>query len=129
MAANTVFTPSPIFEPQFIPTVPAALTLKPNAGGVVVPANFTYQINTCNVTNISGVPVSLTVWRVPAGSANDNQHIRIPSTVVVPAATGSIPWVELTILEGVNLMAGDAIWASAEAANALVIDADGTVIQ
>jgi hypothetical protein len=127
--ANSVFTPSPILEPQFIGPAAAPLVFQPNAGGSSVPANFTYQINSCNVSNVSGAPVSLTVWRVPAGSAADNQHLRVPATVIVPAATSSVPWVEMTILEGINLMAGDAVWAAAGAANALVIDADGTVIQ
>ncbi len=125
----STFTPSPIFEPQFLPVLSAALVFKPANGATVVPANVTYQITTCKVTNVSGALASMTIWRVPSGAAADNEHMRVPSTVLIPPATASAPWFDLTVLWGINLLGGDAIFAAAGVANALVIDADGLVIQ
>ena len=122
------FTPTPIIDPQFLSPVAVALTLKP-AGAATVPSNYTYQITVARVTNVSGAPVSLTLWRVPAGAANDNQHLLVPGTVVIPAASAAAPWFDLTILWGIDLLPGAAIWAQAGAANALTINADGLVIQ
>ncbi len=123
------FTPQPIIDPQFIPVVAAPLVLHPGAGGPSVPANFTYQVTVARVTNVSGAPVSLSIWRVPAGTAADNQHLIVPSTVIIPAASASAPWFDLTVIWGINLLGGAAIWAQAGAANALAINADGLVIQ
>ncbi len=121
------YTLSPIFAPQYVPSSAGALTFAP-AGGTTVPANYRYQIQVCRVANNSASPVSLEIWRVPSGSANDAQHIRVPSTVLIPVATQTFPWFDVGVLWGVNLGPGDSIWAVAGTGSTLVIDADGAVI-
>lgn len=120
-----------IYNPQFIPNAAAALIFAPAsaAGAGVVPAQFNYSILTIRVTNVTAAPVSLTIWRVPAGSIDDNQHLVIPATVNVPTATAATPWFDVGNLFGAVLGVGDAIWALAGSASALTISADGVVIQ
>ncbi len=117
-----------MFNPQFLPLIEAPLVFKPTGTGSV-PAGFTYQITVARVVNISGAPVSISVWRVPAGMTPDNQHLIVPPTIVVPAASISAPWFDLTVIWGIDLLAGASIWAKAGAGNALAINADGWVIQ
>ena len=123
-----VFNLSPLFQPQYVANAAAALTFAP-AGGTTVPAGYQYRIDTLRVTNITSAPVSLKVWRVPSGSTDDNQHIVIPVTVLVPVGVSTFPQFDVTALWGAVLSAGDAIWAVAGSASALVIQGDGVVAQ
>lgn len=123
-----VYNLSPIFEPQYVGNAAAALVLEPPGAGSAVPASYYYQIAVCRVANVTGAPVSLEIWRVPAGAANDDQHIIVPQ-LNVPVASQTFPGLDLTALWGIVLRAGDAIWAVAGAADSLVIHGDGAVIQ
>lgn len=121
-------TQSRLILPQFIAAVAAPLNFV--NGGNVVPATFSYQILTCNVTNTGGnAGCSLTIWRVPAGTTADVEHIRVPTQVIVPVGSFNNPYFQVTILQGVVLGPGDSVWASAGGSNILSIDADGLVIQ
>lgn len=121
---------SPIFQPQFVGSAAAALTLAPAPGGAptIVPPLYAYQIGVLHVTNVSAGAVSLTIWRVPAGAANDNQHVVVPATVTIPVASATAPHFDVTALWGAVLMPGDAIWALAGAPSTLSIQGDGAVI-
>lgn len=122
-------TPSPLFQPQFVAAVPTALVFAPK-GSTVVPNNFTYQILTCHVVNTGGgAPVSLSLWRVPAGSTADAEHVGVPATVTIPVGSSGVPWFTVEVLMGAVLGPGDSIWASAGGSSVLSISADGVVIQ
>lgn len=129
-----VYTPSPIMPPQFISTVADQLVFSPlpapavGLGGTLVPANFNFQIAGCRISNIYGAPVAVTLWRVPDGSANDNEHVRIPKSVKIPPATQGAPYFEVSIFAAIVLRTGDSIWAQADTPSALIIDADGVMI-
>jgi hypothetical protein len=123
-----VYNLSPIFDPQYVPSVAGKLTFATPSSPTVVPASYNYQISVCRVANNSGSPVSLEIWRVPSGDSADNQHIVVPS-INVPAASQTFPWFDVTALWGVVLQPGDAIYAVAGTASALVIQADGVVVQ
>jgi len=120
-----------IYQPQFVPNAAAGLIFAPvpAAGLAVVPALFNFLILTMRVTNVTAAPVPLTIWRVPAGAVNDNQHLVIPNTVNVPTATAATPWFDVGALWGALLQPGDAIWAVAGSANALSISGDGAIVQ
>lgn len=122
-----VYSLSPIYQPQFVGNAAAALTFAP-AGGTVVPAGYQYQVSVIRVVNVTSAPVSLKLWRVNSGGANDNQHIVVPVTVLVPVATQTFPHFDATVLWGAVLSAGDAIWGLAGSASALSITADGYVV-
>lgn len=122
---------SNIYNPQFVPSAAAALTFSPaSAAGAptVVPASYAFMILTMRVVNVSAAPVALTVWRVPSGSANDNQHLAIPATVNIPVASANAPWFDVGSMFGAVLNAGDAVWALAGTASTLSIMADGVTI-
>lgn len=120
-----------IYDPQWISNAAAGLIFfpAPATGGIVVPPLYNFLLLTVRITNFSANPVPLTVWRVPSGATNDNQHVVIPSTVNVPTATAATPWFDVGNLWGSVLAPGDAIWALAGTANALSITADGAIIQ
>ena len=119
---------SPVFNPQYCATgAAAALSLATPGAGTVVPANLAIQIAVLRVANNSNAPVTLEIWRVPAGAAADNAHLVVPS-VSIPVATNTFPQFDVTALWGAVLQAGDAIWAVAGSASALVIQGDGVVI-
>lgn len=118
---------SPVYDPQNIANAAAALILATPGGGSVVPANLAIQISVLRVANNSNAPVTLEVWRVPAGAAADNAHVVVP-VITVPVATNTFPQFDVTALWGAVLQSGDAIWAVAGAANALIVQADGVVI-
>lgn len=120
---------SPLFKPQYVGNVSAALVLATAGAPTVVPAQFNYQIQSVRVTNVTNAPVSLEVWRVPSGATADAQHIVTPNTVNVPVGSNTYPHFDLTVLWGAVLQPGDAIWALAGSASALVIQGDGLVIQ
>lgn len=122
-----VYSLSPIFQPQYVAAAAAKLVFGTPGLPTVVPAQMNYQIMACRVANIDTIPVSLQVWRVPAGSAQDNQHIIVP-TINIPVASQTFPYFDLTALWGVTLQPGDSIWAVAGVASMLVIHADGAVI-
>lgn len=123
----SVYNVSPIFNPQFIANAAAALTFAPQ-GGTTVPINTRYQINTARVVNVTNAPVALTIWIVPSGSADDNQHLAVPVTVVIPVASQTFPHFDATVLWGLVLNSGDAIWAQAGTASALTINGSGAVV-
>jgi hypothetical protein len=123
-----VYNISPLFQPQYVGNAAAALTFAP-AGGTTVPAGFQYRIDVLRVTNITAAPVTLKVWRVPSGSTDDNTHIVVPVTVLVPVAVQTFPQFDVTALWGAVLSAGDAIWMLAGSASALVVQGDGVVGQ
>jgi hypothetical protein len=116
-----------MFKPQFVANAAAALVFATPGAPTAVPANTNYQISVLRVANVTNAPVTLSVWRVPSGAADDNQHLVIPS-INVPVATQSIPDLDLTALWGAVLQPGDAIWAVAGSASALTIQGDGAVI-
>jgi hypothetical protein len=122
----SVYSLSPIFNPQFIANAAAALTFAP-AGGTVVPNNTLYQISVLRVANVTGNPQTLELWRVPNGAADDNQHIVVPQ-ITIPVATSTFDHFDVTALWGAVLQAGDAIWAVCGNASALSIQGDGAVI-
>lgn len=117
-----------MFKCQFVGASSAALPFAIGAA-TSVPAKFAYQLGSVRVTNVTNAPVSLTVWRVESGAAADAQHTVTPATVNVPVASNTFPHFDLTVLWGAVLGAGDAIWAQAGSASALVIQGDGAVIQ
>ena len=121
-----IYNLSPIFEPQYIGALSAALTFAP-AGGTVVPANYNYPLAVCRVANVTSSPVALTVWRVPSGGSATNATLVIPQ-INVPVATQTFPDLDLTALWGIVLRPGDAIYAQAGTASTLVIHGDGAVI-
>lgn len=118
---------APIINPQFIASVAAALTFAPQ-GGAAVPAGYAYLIASCWVTNVTASPTFLTLWLVPTGATNDNQHLINPVTVSIPPATSSNPSYSVDQLVDGVLAAGTAIWALANTPNALTIQASGAVI-
>ena len=122
-----VYNLSPIFQPQYVGAAAAKLVFATPGLPSVVPAQMNYQIMVCRVANIDTVPVSLEVWRVPAGAAQDNAHIIVP-TINIPVASQTFPYFDLTALWGVTLQPGDSIYAMAGVASMLVIHADGAVI-
>ena len=122
-----VYSLSPIFQPQYVAVAAAELVFATPSLPLAVPAQMNYQIMACRVANIDTVPVSLKVWRVPSGAAQDDQHVIVP-TINIPIASQTFPWFDLTALWGVTLQPGDAIWAKAGASSMLVIHADGAVI-
>lgn len=122
----SVYSLAPIFKPQYIANgAPTALTLA--SGGTTVGANTNQQIAVMRVANVTGAPVTLEIWRVPSGASADAQHIVVPS-INIPVATQSFPWFDITALWGAILQTGDAIFAQAGAASALVVQADGALI-
>jgi hypothetical protein len=123
-----VYNLSPIFAPQFVATGGAAqLTFAPPGAGLLVPAGYNYQIAVLRVVNLAGAPVSLKLWRVPAGSAADDQHVVCP-TINIPVATQTFPYFDVTALWGAVLQPNDCIYALAGAGNALTLQGDGAVI-
>ena len=122
-----VFNLSPILQPQFIAASAAALTFAP-VGGTTVPAGYQYQVSVMRVVNVTSAPVTLKLWRVNSGSTDDNQHIVVPVTVLVPVATQTFPHFDVTVLWGAVLGVGDAIFGVAGSASALSVTADGYVI-
>ncbi len=123
-----VYSLSPIYQPQYVANAAAALVFATAGGPTVVPAAFNYQIAAMRVANKTAAPVSLKMWRVPSGAADDDAHIVVP-VINIPVATQTFPWMDITALWGVILAPGDAIWALAGAASSLILHADGALIQ
>jgi hypothetical protein len=119
---------SPIFDPQYAASgAAAALVFATPGGGTVVPANLAIQIAVLRVANNSNAPVTLALWRVPAGGAQGVATVVVP-TITVPVASNTFPQFDATACWGMVLQAGDAIWALAGTGSALVVQADGTII-
>lgn len=119
---------APLIEPQFVGVAAAAVTLAPPGAGTTVPANTVFRFSTVRVVNVSALPCALTVWRVPSGQTQIAANNIVPVTVVIPVANNTFPHFDVMTLWGATLRAGDAIWAQAGAASALVIEGDGAVI-
>lgn len=124
-----VYNLSPIYRPQYVANAATKLVLASAAAGDVVPAGYNYLVNVMRAINITSAPVSLKVWRVPSGAANDDQHIVVPVTVLVPVASQTFPLFDVTALWGAVLQPGDSVYGLAGAASSIVIEADGAVIQ
>lgn len=118
-----------LIKPQYITVTSAAITWAPAPSGLTVPANIQYLLKNPRVTNVSAGVATLAVWLVPAGLAADAQHEVIVPTVKIPVASNTFPQFDLTALWGATLAAGDAIWVQSDTASALIIYADGLVIQ
>lgn len=124
-----VYSLSPMFQPQFVANGSSAALIFSTPGvPTVVPAKYNYQIAVARVSNVGSVPVSFKCWRVSSGQSADDQHVIVPE-INIPVGTNTFPWFDLTALWGVVLVPGDAIYALAGAASALVIQGDGAVIQ
>lgn len=121
------YTLTPLFEPQYVASANAALQFAPQGGTVAVPSGVGYQIAVARVANVTAQAVALTVWRIPSGEGIGNQYLVIPQ-ISVPPASAACPALDLTPLWGAVLAPGDAIWAVAGSASALVIQGDGVVI-
>lgn len=124
----SIYSLAPIFDPQYVAAAAAALLFATANNPSAVPGGYAYQINVARVANRTAAPVSLEIWRVPAGAAADNAHIVIPQ-INVPVATQTAPHMDLLALWGIVLQPGDAIWAVAGAAASLIFQGDGVVIQ
>ena len=127
-----VYSLSVIYQPQFVANAATKLSFFPSvaaANPLIVPAGFFFQISVMRVANVSTAPVGLTVWRVPSGSANANANVVVPQTVNVPIASNTFPQFDVTALWGAVLQPGDSIYALASAASALVVQADGAILQ
>lgn len=121
------YTLSVLVQPQYVAAgSAAALPLVP-AGASVVPAGQQFQIQTCRVSNVSGSPVTLEVWRVPSGQSTANTNLVQP-TISIPVASQTFAQFDVAALFGATLQPGDAIWMLAGTASALVVQADGLVI-
>jgi hypothetical protein len=122
------FQLSQIIKPQFVANgAAAALQLTTNAAGTqapAVPVLTTLTLWTARFTNILGAPVTLKVWRVPAGAAADDAHIVI-NTITLPVATANNPYFDWS--PGYQLGPVDAIFAEASGASAIVVTGDGGI--
>ena len=124
-----IYSLSPMFQPQYAAGSAAALTFATPGAPSAVPAGFVYQLSVLRATNVTGSPVTLKIWRVPSGASDDAVHVVIPATVTIPVASQAAPHFDITALWGAVLQAGDAIWALAGSASAIVIQGDGLVVQ
>lgn len=121
------FQLSTIIKPQYVANAAAALNLTVDGAGtqaVVVPALTSLSLWTARFTNNSALAVTLKVFRVPSGAAADAAHVVI-NTITVPVATANNPYFDWS--PGYTLAAGDAIWAVAGTANAIVVTGDGGI--
>lgn len=123
-----VYNLSPMFNPQYVANASTKLIFATPGAPTVVPAGYAYQLAVCRVANKTAAPVSLEIWRVPAGAAADDAHIVVPA-INIPVASQTFPYFDATALWGIVLQAGDSIYAVAGAASSLIIHADGAVIQ
>jgi hypothetical protein len=125
----SIYSPSAVYDPQFIPKIAAPLIFSGQlGGGAVVPKNFNYLITVARISNNSGAPLPLTLWRVVAGGANTPQSC-ILNAVLIPLATIQNPAFDLSGVLGTAVLApGDSIWGYCPQAGALSITADGLEI-
>ncbi len=121
----SVYNLSPIYAPQFLDS--GVLVFATPGNPTVVPAGYQYQISVMRVSNTHSAPVTLEMWRVPAGQPTDTEHIVVPS-IQIPVATQTFPWLDVTTFWGAILSAGDSIIAQAGSASHLVLHADGAVV-
>jgi hypothetical protein len=117
------FQLSKIIAAQFVSNAAAALTLTVNAAGTTaaaVPALTQLSLWTCRFTNVSAAPVTLKVYRgiVAAGNV-------VINTITIPVATAANPYFQWD--PSFQLAAGEAIWAIAGTAGALVVTGDGGI--
>lgn len=119
---------APLIEPQFIAASATAVTFAPPGSGTTVPANTVFRFATARVINVGSVPCALTVWRVPSGATQIPANQVVPVTVIIPVANNTFPHFDIQTLWGATLRPGDAIFAQAGIASALVIEGDGAVI-
>lgn len=121
------FTLSQIIKPQFVGNAAAALTLVTTTSGTTattVRANTQLSLWTCRFTNVTNLPATIQVWRVTAGGTNDAAHM-VVNTIIIPPATFPQPFFEWS--PRYQMAAGDAIWALAGTASAIVVTGDGGI--
>lgn len=121
------FALSQIIKPQYVANAAAALQLTVDSAGTqaaAVPPLTQLSLWTARFTNGTGSPVTLKVWRVPSGAADDATHV-VVNTITIPVATAANPYFDWS--PGYQLGPGDAIWALAGTASALVVTGDGGI--
>lgn len=121
------FALSQIIKPQFVAAAPAALQLTVDGAGTqagAVPSLTQLSLWTARFTNVTASPVTLKVFRVPSGLADDATHT-VVNTISIPVATANNPYFDWS--PGYQLAVGDAIWAVAGTASALVVTGDGGI--
>jgi hypothetical protein len=117
------FQLSKIIAPQFVSNAAAALSLTVDGAGTTaaaVPVLTSLSLWTCRFTNVSGAPVTLTVYRGTVAAAN-----KVINAISIPVATANNPYFAWD--PGYQLAAGESIWALAGTANALVVTGDGGI--
>lgn len=117
------FQLSRIIVPQFVPDAPGALQLTVDGAGTqatVVPALTQLSLWTARFTNVTALPVTLTVYR--GGPTPENTVI---ATIPIPVATAANPYFDWS--PGYQLAVGEAIVAVAGAPDALVVTGDGGI--
>lgn len=122
------FTPAKIFDVQWVSNSISQLRFFPNGGGTI-PSGSQYQINVAWASNTSTADVTLTFYRVPNGApspVNDVSTMMGPP-IVIPPASLSTPSVPLVQLWGIQLTAGDTIWATASQDLTVLVTADGGI--
>lgn len=117
------FQLSKIIVPQFVANAATALQLTIDGAGTqaaAVPALTQLSLWTARFTNVTSSPVTLKVYRgtVAAGNVAIN-------TITIPVATASNPYFDWS--PSYQLAAGDAIWAIAGTATAIVVTGDGGI--
>jgi len=121
------FSLSTIIQPQYVPSVAAALQLTVAVAGTqaaAVPALTSLALWTARFTNVTALPVTLTLYRVASGDAADAAST-VVSAITIPVATAANPYFDWS--PGYVLAPGDAIWALAGTASALVVTGDGGI--
>ena len=121
------FILSQIIAPQYVANAAAALLLTVDAArtqAAAVPALTTLSLWTARFSNGTASAVTLKVWRVPSTLADDATHV-VVNTITIPVATANNPYFDWS--PGYQLAAGDAIWALAGTASALVVTGDGGI--
>ena len=130
---------SPMFQPQWITgtvTVAAGVVTAQSSnplifaptGATVVPAGVSYLIQRMQVSNTTGVPITLVIWRIPSGGVlGANSSIVVPG-IVIPANSFTYPYFIPKALQGIVLQPGDALFAGTSTPNTLTVSADGAII-
>ena len=130
---------SPMFQPQWITgpvTVVAGVVTAQSSNPLVfaptgvtaVPAGVSYLIQRMQVTNTTGTPITLVIWRIPSGGiVGANSNIVVPG-IVIPANSYTYPYFIPKALQGIVLQPGDSLYAGTSTANTLTISGDGALI-
>lgn len=115
-----------LFAPQYVSNSSTALVFALAGAPVAMPSTTTAQITNLRVANVSGSPLTVEFWLVPAGASADATHVVGPA-VTIPVATVLAPDFQVAALIGSILGPGDAVFAQAGGASGLVIHGDGVL--